>query len=203
MRKTETHRRLANRYIGKSPNVSKTMFKNASVDDIINVILYADTLSKPFTDQFAPMLRARTDEDTLRNVWKFVRDNIRYIEDNEGNEIVKSPGKTWQDKTGDCKSMSVMVASLLKNLGYQYYYRVAFYDPSTPNQGHIYPVAVTAEGEEYIVDAVHPRFDVEYTYWKKQDYQPGSGKLSGPPLANKHNGIIAVGAALLLLFLLN
>jgi len=177
------HRKLGERYIGKSPGVATVLYQKATVKDIVAAILKADSLSAPFTARFAPMLRAGSDEKTLRNVWELVRHNVRYVRDRDGDEIVKSPGRTWADKTGDCKSMSVLVGSLLNNLGYEYYYRVAFYDKDNPQQGHIYPIAVLEDGREIVVDAVNARFDSEYQYWKKQDYTPRrSSAINGPAL---------------------
>lgn len=180
------HRRAAHRHIRKSPGKATVMFKNATVENIVQAILYADKQSQPFTDQYAPMLRVSTDMGTLTNVWAFVRDNIRYVQDDWGEEIIKSPGRTWQDQEGDCKSMSVMVGSLAQNLGYSYFYRVAFYDPDRPNAGHIYPVVVLNNGTQVIVDPVNDRFNHEYRYWKKQDYQPDhkfAAALNGRPPA--------------------
>ena len=202
MRKGQLHTRMAYRYIKPTKNRATVFFdEDASVKDIINVILYADKLSQQFTERFAPMLLAKSERETLRNVWNFVKKNIRYVEDGARNEIVKSPGKTWHDKTGDCKSMSVMVGALLQNLEFDYFYRVAFYDPSAPQQGHIYPIAKTSTGEEIVVDAVHYSFDHEYSYWKKQDYKPGSGaKINGTPGTNDNiMGLIALGGLALLL----
>lgn len=178
MAATYRHEAMANRYIESSPGIEVALFENGSVSDIISGILVATQFGARFTKRFAPMLRGRDDISTLRNVWQFVRRNIAYRRDADGNEIIKSPGRTWQDRYGDCKSMSVKAASLLDNLGYKYFYRVAFYDPDQPNQGHIYPVAVLPGGRQVAIDAVHPRFDEEYRYWKKRDYSP-KGKISG------------------------
>jgi hypothetical protein len=169
---------IARRFILPSTNRTETLYTDADVKDIITAILRADTMSANFTARFAPYLKGSTDQDTLRNVWQFVRKYIRYQKDRSGNEIIKSPGRTWADKYGDCKSMSVMVASLVKNLGYEYFYRVAFYDPNNPEQGHIYPVAVLPGGELVVVDAVHHTYNEEVTYWKAYDYNPETGTKS-------------------------
>ena len=185
---------LANRYIGKSTNKRVVLYKNASVEDIIKAVVHADRLSGHFTARFAPMLRAGTHRQTLKNVWQFTRRNITYLRDTDGEEVVKSPGKTWEDRTADCKSLSVFIASILKNLGYEYFYRVVFYDPASPNQGHIYPIAVLPDGEEVPMDAVNTKFDEEYAYWKAEDYQHNGKRagISGPP-PTKRRGIIVAG----------
>lgn len=217
MKKREIHRRAAKRYIGNSPGMELVRLENATVEKIVHVILHADTLSRDFTARFAPMLRASTDRGTLRNIWAFIRDNIEYRIDGDLVEIVKSPGKTFQDGYGDCKSMAVMSGSLLQNLGYKYFYRVAFYDPEQPQAGHIYAIVQLNDGTEVVLDAVNSRFDHEYRYWKKKDYRPvkPASRINGRSLSVgpreiseiKHNStqsntvpaILVAGIGLLLL----
>ena len=167
---------IAKRYIAPSTGKMQTMKTDAEVKDIIAVIMQADQRSKAFTDKFAPFLRGPSDRQTLKNIWSFVRRYIRYEKDKAGHEVVKSPGRTWEDRSGDCKSMSVMVGSLAKNLGYKYFYRVAFYDKDNPEQGHIYPIVELPSGK-VVVDAVHHTFDEEVPFWKAQDYDPQTGKV--------------------------
>lgn len=168
--------RAAGKLIGKTSNRAKVMHRDGDVEDIIEVILYADSMSKSFTPQLAQALRGKTDYETMRNVWTFVKRNVRYVRDRVGYEVIKSPGKTWHDRKGDCKSFSVFIGSILKNLGYRYKYRVAFYDRKNPNSGHIYPVVMLPGRGEVIVDAVHTRFDEEVPYWKAYDYTPTTGE---------------------------
>ncbi|NUO01007.1 MAG: hypothetical protein HUU01_10375 [Saprospiraceae bacterium] len=165
------------------------MYSNARIGDIVQAVLHADSKGSYFVETMAESLRKGSDRETLRAVWRFVKDNIRYVRDPPRRELVKSPGATWASKTGDCKSMSVMIGSLLRCLGYRYFYRVARYDPKNPEQGHIYPVALV-NGREVIVDAVHDAFDREYDYWKKQDYSPqGMAAIGAVPDGRNHTAL--------------
>jgi len=164
--------RIADRRILPSPGLKTVVSESANVDAIIRLILEADRQSRAFTAQFARHLKGKNDVDTLRNIWKFTREHIEYVRDAPGNEIVKSPGATWKDRFADCKSMSVFIGSILANLGYRYKYRVAFYDASKPEQGHIYPIVYLPSGE-VIVDAVNSRFNHEVRFWKAYDYESG------------------------------
>lgn len=180
--------RLASRHIQPTTGRVTTKYEDGDIDDIIEVILEADRLSAVFTKPFARFLRQSSDIGTLKQVWTFVKKNIRYVRDSPGHEVIKSPGKTWQDRRigSDCKSFSVMIGSLLKNLGYAYFYRVAFYDPATPDQGHIYPVAVLPSGRKVVVDAVHRTFNEEVPFWKAYDYHPQTGqRISGYTTQNQ------------------
>lgn len=158
--------------VKKSRRVVTETYPDARIKDIVDTILYADQRGSAFTARLAPHLSAKNDYETLRNIWKFTRKHIRYRRDRAGRELVKSPGATIQDGYADCKSMSVFIGSILRNLGFDYFYRVARYDPATPEQGHIYPIVVLPGGKKVVVDAVNNRFDQEYEYWRKQDYSP-------------------------------
>lgn len=175
-----------------------------TVKDILKVIFLAHTKAVPLTPFLAKSLKGRNKYESCANIWSWVKDNIRYKVDEAGFEIIKSPAALQKDGYGDCKSFSLLIGSCLENLGIPFVYRVTFYDPATPNQGHIYPVALI-EGEEVIVDAVHDRFDDEVPYWKKTDYNPKTGRktrLSGVGSFAKKNwlniAITAFGLGLLL-----
>lgn len=190
--------RLATRYIDPCERNSRVMVHDADVKDIISVIMHADQYSAESTRRFAAFLKGRDDLQTLRNVWRFVRRTIKYQRDEEGHEVVKTPGCTLADRYGDCKSMSVMTGSLLRALGFPFVYRVAYYDPAEPQQGHIYAVVKYSE-REIIVDPVHWEFNAQEPYWKKEDYPvtAAAAALSGPPAGGRWlPWAIGIGAAL-------
>lgn len=191
--------RKANKLIGKSKYEEKVKFKNGDVDDIINVILEADKVSAPFTRKLAKAFKG-SEEKILFDIWAFTRKHIRYIQDSPGHEKIKSPGATWRDRAGDCKSMSVFNASILKNLKIPYKYKIVFYDPNQPSQGHIYPIALL-DGREVVLDSVNSQFNKEERYWRDYVVYPSlqEGRIAGPP----SQGIVSnIVISLLLYFIL-
>lgn len=192
---------LANKRIKPSSQTETIEFTSGGLDEIIKVILKADKESAQWTEDFAPLMRKGEDYKTLKSIWEFVRRNIRYVADRTGYEKIKSPGATWASRYADCKGMSVFVGSLLRNLGYEFYYKVVFYDKDRPEQGHIYPVAIL-EDCEVIIDAVHYRFNDEVPYWKGYAYHSNTGKkvaISGGPEVNWYlqMGLLAISGLLL------
>jgi len=179
-------KRIADRTIKKSTHQDDVLFQDGDTLDIVSVILHADSLSGEFTERFAPSLRGITDKETTRNVWDFVKTNIRYQRDRTGHERIKSPGKLWADKVGDCKSMSVFVGSIFKNLGIPYLYRFAHYpNPNRPNDkdvNHVFVVA-TIGGKEIAVDPVANRWNYEEPYEHAFDHEiipaSASSNISG------------------------
>jgi hypothetical protein len=53
-----------------------------------------------------------------RAVQDWVRDNIRYVRDISGAELLQSPGVTLQRKQGDCDDHTALVAALLASIGH-------------------------------------------------------------------------------------
>ena len=143
--------------------------QDGHTDDIVDAILSAEQWNQDQTAALAPYLKGGSTSETLRNVWFFIRSNIRYKKDAPGYERVKLPAKTWADREGDCKSMSVFIAGLLKNLGIPAKYRFVSYEKGRPVT-HVYVVATPKGSREVIVDAVHTRFDTEEPYKSKREY---------------------------------
>lgn len=150
--------------------------REGTVEDVVHLIIDRDKYTAGHTKELAEYLEAETDKQTFRNIWKWVKKNIRYIPDAE-IERVKSPGATYRDGYADCKSMALMVGSILQNLGIPYYYRVTFYDENNPDYGHIYVVAKPKGGAEVSIDPVHDQFNDEPNWWKKKDYMPNYTRM--------------------------
>jgi hypothetical protein len=171
-------KRIADRYIKKTSNREETIFENGDTEDIISVILRADGMAAHFTEQFAPYLRGQTTKETAENVWNFVKAHIRYRKDRVGHERVKSPGKLWEDGEGDCKSYSVFMGSIYRNLGLAYKYRFAHYPSGRLDRdvNHVFPVVIDERGREIPTDAVADYFNYEEPYEYAIDYDPETGR---------------------------
>lgn len=152
---------IARKYVTGARNEVQTLYWNASTDDIISIIHHADRQSQPYTQQFAQYLSERHGTDKraiLKDVWELLK-SLRYKAD-DGHQKIKSPAQLISDGVGDCKSFSVFIASLCKNLGIKYVYRYADYDRDN-DVNHVYIVAYPDAGKPVVVDAVHTAFNSE------------------------------------------
>lgn len=159
---------IATKVMPPPVNEDRTWAADGNTDDIVQAILSAEQWNQDQTAALAPHLKGESDRATLRNVWFFVRSNIRYVKDRPGHERVKLPAKTWADRSGDCKSMSVFIAGILKNLGIPAKYRFVSFRPGPVT--HVYVVATPHGQRPIIMDAVHEKFDQEAEYHSKKDY---------------------------------
>lgn len=156
-------------------------FKNGDTGNIVQVIMDMDAEADNYVDdEAAQCLRGSDDYETLRNVWKFVKYNIRYKADRRGAEKVKSPAALFRMGVGDCKSFSIAEAALLRSLGFKgIRYRFTSYN-NNRDVTHVY-VVVKHQGRDVILDAVHSRFDDEVPYAYKKDIKAAKTGISGLP----------------------
>lgn len=148
-----------------------------STDDIISAMLLADKFAAADSADVAEQLRGKDARDTCRRVWQFVRDSVRYRRDplitkggrKMSKEMVKSPSRTLKDGFADCKSMSILVASFLKNLNIPHQYRFAAYDDDR-EVTHVYVIASPpGSKKDIVIDATYHRFDQEVPFKFKRD----------------------------------
>lgn len=171
---------IADRVMPRPLHQDRTWKADGNTDDIIDAILSADEYAAEHTRDLADYLKGNTSLETLRNVWFFVRHNIKYRKDRPGHERVKVPAKTWADRYGDCKSMSVFIMGILKNLKIPARYRFVAYEPGPVT--HVYVVARPDRyGRDIILDAVNAKFDHEENYHSKKDIMTKISTVHGLP----------------------
>lgn len=153
--------------ISAPKNTRRVVYKDGNTMDIIATIIWADKYAPLDTKKFAQELKGKSIQESAYNVWKWVKTNIHYILDPVGEQYIKAPAKTNQDGFADCKSRSLFMASLLKNLGIPYAYRFASYSGGYPYT-HVYVVAKPSANLNYILDPDMPQFNMQKptTYFK-------------------------------------
>src|SRR5262245_8234810 len=83
--------------------------------------------------KFAPALQGASMQETCQNIWEFWKKHVKYTEDGIYKQDVQSPQQLFYSGKGDCKSLSVAVASCLRALGIPYSYRfVSFSNEPKP-----------------------------------------------------------------------
>lgn len=67
----------------------------------------------------AQSLRGRTEGETARRVYAFIKDNVRYAHDPDGIEQIALPNRTLHEGKGDCDDMAILAASLFLAMGFK------------------------------------------------------------------------------------
>lgn len=79
-------------------------------------------------------------EVDANEVWRFIRENVRYVEDRNPDgspaERIKVAARTLQDGEGDCEDMTILASALLINMGHSP--RGVIIKQSGPQWSHIF-----------------------------------------------------------------
>jgi hypothetical protein len=138
-----------------------TVKKLGQNSDIINALHKYMPYAVDQSRKRASLFKGKDNLETCKNVWNFLKSNIRYVEDSIFFQDIKLPNRLIKDGKGDCKSYSMFAASILECLGIPYKFAYTSYtDSKTPQ--HVY--VQTDSG--IIIDAVWNKFNEEkiYTY---------------------------------------
>lgn len=155
-------------------------YANGNTANIITEVLNCYKQSNAQVAQFAQQFKGSTVQDTCNNVWQFIKHNINYKIDPAGVQWIKTPARLWSDREGDCKSFSIMAASLLKHNGITPTFRFTTYTPGSTIPTHVYVVVKQKGKKEIVVDAVYNAFNAQKLFTYKKDYTMAQiSRLSG------------------------
>lgn len=187
----------------KIRNINRVITTKGTTSDIIRTVMYAyDVERDPQINELAEKLRGETVEQTCRNIWQYLVDNITYRADADGTkgEMIRTPARLVHDGTGDCKSYSLFTAVVLRYLGIPHVFRFASYN-TRKEATHVYVVALPNSplevGGNIIIDAVatvqlNKNFNEEVEYTYKCDMANGTTKISYLAGFNPANRIGAI-----------
>jgi transglutaminase-like putative cysteine protease len=88
---------------------------------------------RPAIRELALQLVASVPEKNYRmeadELFRFVRDSIRYVQDINGVETLQTPERTLIVRQGDCDDKSVLLAALLESLGHPARFAAIGFEP--------------------------------------------------------------------------
>lgn len=152
-------------------NKNRLIKKNGNTADIISVVISTYNTYYQQVNDLAQSFKSDGFAETCKRIFDSVINNVRYIEDPDGLQLVKNPARLMKDGTGDCKSMAIYVASCLRCLGIDHFFRFVSFGGS--EYTHVYVIAIQ-DNKQIIIDPVvringSPVFDFEQNYSFKKD----------------------------------
>lgn len=124
------------------------------------------------TQELANHLEAESIEQTCKNIFYFIRENIKY--EQEKGELLREPARSWQDRHEgvDCDCYSIFISSILINLNIPHFFRCTSYSEIGEFE-HVYVVVENESGEEIPLDTVPEikKFGYEEPYIDKEDFE--------------------------------
>ncbi len=159
--------------LGKVQGNEVSLLSNGSVDETVQQMKKIVRNTLPQTKRIATALEGSTKLETARNIWNFIYNHIQYKQDNPLREQLRQPLRTWKDRTTgvDCDCYSILISSMLTNLGIAHSFRIAAYKA---DYQHVY-VVVPDGSKNIIIDCVADRFNYEVTPTKTKDFTVMNG----------------------------
>ena len=157
--------------------------------DIRDLLVKLVPKAKAQMGTFAQKFKGRTQQETCKNIFDYIKSNFTYVADG-GEQIIKLPSALLRKRVGDCKSYSLFTASILENLKIPYKFVYTSYS-ANPIPQHVY--VVTENG--CIIDVVYGIFNQEkkptYKYTQDMNVRYMSG-ISGDCSCDSQMGKITI-----------
>lgn len=147
--------------------------KDAKIEDTLKLINKAINIysRSPFVVELTKQLNPTGNKyDFIKRLFDFVCRNVKYELDIPGHESVWTPEKTLREGRGDCKKMTVLIASVLKAAGIEPVLKHVYYEHE--NHTHIYVIVPFPTLATYLtVDPVnHCKWNEEVKHRKGSLY---------------------------------
>lgn len=149
-----------------------TVIRNGSVQDTVSEMKKIIENYSWQTEKIAPQLRGKDLYDTCQNIWNFLFSHIKYREDEEGQEQLRTPARSFAQRRTrgiDCDDFSIFCGCILRNLHIPFYIRIARYAGKDYFQ-HVYPVVPLTNKEYITIDAVLDKYDAEKPTVEHKDF---------------------------------
>jgi hypothetical protein len=162
--------------------------KNQNTDDIINGILDAQIRYAKDYSNISSFFIGSTTRKTCENIWKFLKENVRYRIESEDRQTIKTPAAiiaTGNTVGSDCKNLSLFTAGILQDLNKKgltkipFCFRFSSYKLFSDIPEHVFVVAYPGTDKEIWIDAVLRQFDYKKDYTYKIDKKPMLVGISG------------------------
>lgn len=174
--------------------------QDQGVPDIISAMLSAHKIYAPEYDKISQDFYAGDGIQTAKNVFNFLKKNIKYKIESENNQQIMSPSAIISLGKNDCKNYALFIMGVLDSLKRKglikndIFYRFASYKLLDEIPHHVFAVIKDDDGTEYYIDPVLSSFNERKTYFHKIDKRAnqmplysvsGIGKTLGSTKKNK------------------
>lgn len=164
--------------VGAPEYRSKLITDWQNTNDIIKALTTQHIENRKYAKKIAPYFCGENERETARNIFNFLKREIRYEVEPAERQTTKSIPRLLADGVGDCKHYTNFANGVLEACGYRPLYRFAGYGNKGLSHTYTYlPKSNT------VLDAVLSSFDTE----KKPKYKKDMSlyKMSGVDSANE------------------
>lgn len=159
-------------------NQNRLLVNDQQVKDIVSAMLEAHKNYANEYDKISENFYTGSAIQTAKNVFKFLKENVKYIVDSEASQKIMSPSAILSIGRNDCKNYALFIVGVLDSLkrkGYfknDVFYRFASYRLLDEIPHHTFAVLIDNKGNEIFIDPVLSSFNERKTYFHKIDKKP-------------------------------
>lgn len=157
--------------------------QDQGVPDIISAMLSAHKIYAPEYDKISQDFYAGDGIQTAKNLFNFLKKNVRYKIESENNQRIMSPSAIMSLAKNDCKNYALFIMGVLDSLkrkgliNNDIFYRFASYKLLDEVPHHVFAVIRDQDGTEYYIDPVLSSFNERKTFFHKIDKRPNNMPL--------------------------
>jgi hypothetical protein len=157
--------------------------QDQGVPDIISAMLSAHKIYAPEYDKISQDFYAGDGIQTAKNLFNFLKKNVRYKIESENNQRIMSPSAIVSLAKNDCKNYALFIMGVLDSLkrkgliNNDIFYRFASYKLLDEVPHHVFAVIRDQDGTEYYIDPVLSTFNERKTFFHKIDKRPNNMPL--------------------------
>jgi hypothetical protein len=157
--------------------------QDQGVPDIISAMLSAHKIYAPEYDKISQDFFAGDGIQTAKNLFNFLKKNVRYKIESENNQRIMSPSAIVSLAKNDCKNYALFIMGVLDSLkrkgliNNDIFYRFASYKLLDEVPHHVFAVIRDQDGTEYYIDPVLSTFNERKTFFHKIDKRPNNMPL--------------------------
>ena len=171
------------------------LVRNQDTQDIIKGLIDAHYKYSKDYDKISSFFIGASPKETARNIWNFLKKNVKYRVEPENKQTIKSPAAiiaTGLTTGSDCKNYALFIAGIINSLAWMKLQKIPFcfrftsykYFSEVPE--HVFVVLYPGTNHEIWVDPVLNSFDNKKAYTYKIDKTPtnmlvGISGIGAPP----------------------
>ena len=168
-------------------NYKKVITTEQTTKDIVNGIVDTHYQWNSEYDKISKYFLGADVEETAKNVWEFLKNNVPYYIESSSNQTLRSPAAIVS-MPGDCKSFALFTNGIFSSLqrkglmNVPVAYRFASYKDNVKEPGHVFAVLYPGTKNEIWIDPVLDRFDdksKQPTFYKDKKVKMSLIALSG------------------------
>jgi len=169
-------------------NYKKIVVDDQTTSDIIYGLLQNHDRYKNEYDKISEIFLGSSVKDTARNIFYFLKKNVKYYIEPTKNQTLRSPSAIVAMPIGaDCKSYASFILGVFDSLNRKgiynvpLAYRFASYKENSKNPQHVFAVLYPNTDREIWVDPVLEKFDLKKqpTYYKDKKLSMALIAMSG------------------------